>query len=129
MLDAQSVIISDAEVLDGGGEFFKRCARIAHERKCGVFVGVKLGDVDVDEPDGGILKCGLGSGSEITVARTNADDQIGFSRQDICSGRARYADGAKLLRMVIVERTLAGLCLAHWNAGLRCKSRECSGSV
>ena len=40
---------------------------VAGKRDCGVLVGVELADIDVDKPDGRILKGSFRCGSEITV--------------------------------------------------------------
>src|SRR6266852_4041114 len=50
------------------GEFLYGCGRIADQRHCRMFIGVKLSSVEVDEPDFGILKCSDRCGGEIAVA-------------------------------------------------------------
>ena len=63
--------------------------RVASERQSRVLVRVEFGDVDINEPNCWILKrCFLGSAREVTVTRSDSNDQIGFASCDICAGCA-----------------------------------------
>ncbi len=82
-----------------------------------MFVRVEFGDIDIDEADGWILKCGFRGAGEIGVARADADDQVGFAREDVCGGSSGYADRADGLRVIVGKRAFAGVCFADGDSG------------
>ena len=86
-----------------------------------MLMGIKLGDIDVDESHGRTLKRGFRSGGEIAVTGPNADNQVRFPGGNVGTRSAGHAHRTQLLRMVVSERAFARLGFTYWNARLRNK--------
>src|SRR5579871_1333956 len=89
---------------------------IGHKRDRANFVCVKFSGVEVNESHLGTLKCCHRRGSEIGIARADADNQVRFASEAIGGKSPSGAHSSHLLRMIPCERTLAGLRLAHRNS-------------
>ncbi len=98
--------IFDTITLGCSFQLLKNSASVADERQSRVLVGVELGDVDVDKSHIRILKRSLGGGCEIAVSSANADDEIGFARDNIGPRSSSHANRAQILRVVEAQRTL-----------------------
>jgi hypothetical protein len=97
----------------------ERDARVRYQRDRRNFVGVELRGVDVDEAHRGILERGHRGRREVGVARADSNHEVGVIRQTIGSQRPRSADRAHALRVVVWQRSLAGLRFRYRDAGLR----------
>jgi len=98
-----------AEHLQGG-------ARVGHQWQPAVLEGVELGDVDINETDFGILERRLRGGCEVAVTSSDADDEVRLAGDNVRAESSGDANRAEVLRMVVRQRTFAGLRFADRNA-------------
>ena len=115
-MNALAILVGDHVAAQFEQEFFQRHQRVADQWQGIVLVSVKLGDIDIDEAQVFVGESGFGGAGEVAVARADADDQIGFGRQDIGAFRASHADRAQIARIIISQRALAGLRFGHRDA-------------
>src|SRR5437764_419767 len=99
--DTLRIAFTHSVTLQRMAEIFKYYASVSHQRQAGMLKRIHLSDVDVDEADAGMLKRRLRGGGEITVARANANDEVGFPCQPVGPRRTCDTDGPQGLRMIV----------------------------
>ena len=100
---AAAISAADAPAAHRLGQRFEAGTRIGHQWQGAVLESVKLGDVQVDELDLGVLKRSLGRSGEITVTCADSKDEVRFTCDTIRRERACDANSAEVLRMVVRE--------------------------
>ena len=91
----------------------------------GVLDGVDRCHVDVHEAHVRVLERGAAGRGEVGVARADPDHHVGVVGDGVGGRRARRPEGTEALRVVERERPLAGLALAHGDAGGRAEGGQC----
>ena len=92
-------------------------AGVGHHHLGALLGGVEGGDVDVHELHVGVLELGLGGRGEVGVAGAHADDEVGLVGDVVAGVAAGGAHAAHGAGVVEVDGALAGLGVAHRDAG------------
>src|SRR5215208_1365791 len=94
----------------------ERGSGVTDEGEAGMFAGVEVGDVYVDEASLGVLERRLGGRCEVGPAGAHPDDEICLAGRAVGWEGARRADGAQGARVVVGKGALACLRLADGDA-------------
>src|SRR5207253_10084514 len=123
------IIRGHAITYDGLCQLLQRNFPVSNNRQSHMFCCVKLGNLNVDELDRGILECGFRSSREICIACADPDDQICTPADDIGSGCPGDSHRTEVLGVIVGQRSFSSLCLRYGNSCLLDKLGEGCGGL
>lgn len=105
-------------------QLLQGAAGVRDQRGGGQLVAVVRGDVEVQEADVRRCEQGVGGSREVRVAGADAYHQVGQAREFVRCRRARVADAADVLGVVVAQGALAGLGGGDGDTGRRGELRQ-----
>src|SRR5215204_1457920 len=102
---------------NGVVQYFECGAGVTDESDTRVLVGVEVSDVYADEARLGVPERGLGGRGEVGPAGAHTDDEVGLAGRAVGREGSCCADGAQSAGVVVGQRALPRLRLAHRDAG------------
>src|SRR5690606_4911776 len=98
-------------------QFLQNGLGIPYQGNGSLFEGVEFGDIDVYEPEIGVLEARFGNGGKITVPGTDSDDQIGFPGHLNGPWGSRHPNGPQVLGMIVGQGPLSSKGLGNRDSG------------